>query len=75
MRTIAADKARARGDLLRALGRLPADVPAPEPEPPKRTSLDGGARMSVTPAAPTHEETLLAILATRAADAGRTFGG
>jgi hypothetical protein len=73
-RSIEQAKARSRGDLLRALAGLPADVP-PEPEPePKRTSLDGGARKSVEPPPPSHGETLTAILASRRADVGGSFG-
>lgn len=46
-RTIATTKAQARGDLLRSVAGMapdPARQEEPEPEKPRRTSLDGGAR-------------------------------
>jgi hypothetical protein len=71
-RSIAEAKAQARGDLLRALAGMPADVP-PEPEAPRMPSLDGGARK--TPEVPeTHGQTLVRVLAERRADVGRSFG-
>ena len=74
--TIATAKREAHGRLLRAVAGTPEPEPEdqPEHEPPKRTSMDGGARQSLDPPAPTHAETLTAILASRSADAGSTFG-
>jgi hypothetical protein len=80
VRDIAQAKAEQRVALVRALAgmaRDPAQQEEPEPhEPqPRMPSLDGGARQSVPPPAPTHEQTLVAILAERRApSAGRTSG-
>jgi hypothetical protein len=71
---IAQAKARARGDLLRAVAGMPADEPAaPEPEQPRTPSFDGGARMT-PPIAESHEETLLRIIRERSGDVGASFG-
>jgi hypothetical protein len=51
----------------------PARQEEPEPEKPKRTSMDGGARQTI-PVAETHEQWLGKILAERRADVGRSFG-
>jgi hypothetical protein len=73
-RSIEGAKATQRGHLLRALAGLPADVETPEPEPPRKTSMDGGVRRSVPLPPPTHGETLIAILRSREADVGRFLG-
>jgi hypothetical protein len=49
-------------------------APEPEPAPPRRGGFDGGARRPLPPRPPTHEETLLRVLAERRADVGRFFG-
>jgi hypothetical protein len=59
-------------ELLAALAGRSAD-PAVDLFEVRPTSFDGGARTSVPPPAPTHEETLLNLLATRAADKGAWF--
>jgi hypothetical protein len=58
--------------LLAALAGRSAD-PAVNLSEAGRVSFDGGARTSLPPPPPTHEETLLNILATRAADKGAWF--
>jgi hypothetical protein len=59
--------------------RLTALQLTPSPDVPSTMSfalhsLDGGARQSVPPPPPSHEDTLTAILASRAADPRRIFG-
>jgi hypothetical protein len=72
---IAQEKARARGDLLRAVAGMPADEPEPAPElaPPRTTSFDGGARAGQPEPVESHAETLLRIIAAQRG-AGATFG-
>lgn len=73
-RAVARAKAEARGDLLRALGGLPADVREPEPETPRTTGFDGGARKSV-PVPESHEAWLLRVIeAERRPTTGGMFG-
>jgi len=49
-----------------------ADGP-PVPAPAAPSSFDGGARESVPPAPPTHDEFLIAVVRQRLADRGANF--
>jgi hypothetical protein len=65
------DKLAKNAKLLRALGGLPEPDP-PEAHAPERVpGFDGGARSDQPEPTPTHGETLAAIIATPAGDAGR----
>ena len=72
---IAEAKARARGDLVRAVAGMPADEPESVPEQTSQVpGFDGGARRDQPTPAPSHGETLLDLIRTRRADAGAWFG-
>jgi hypothetical protein len=66
-------KAEQRGALLRALAGLPAQPAADTATPEPASGFDGGARPDQPLVTPSHGETLLAIIATRAGDAGANF--
>ena len=59
--------------ILRAFGGLPPD---PEPEADATSNVpgfDGGARQTPPPPAPSHNETLIALVRSRQADTGARF--
>jgi hypothetical protein len=64
-----AARTAARGRLLRAIAGTPGLAPESEPDAPTQPAIfDSGARRTVPLPAPTHEQTLSALLQTRSAD-------
>jgi hypothetical protein len=66
-------QARQKHELAAALSGHPSPVPSPEPVRSPAGSFDGGARQSLPPPPPTHDQWLGELLRTRRADVGAHF--